>query len=143
MDSQYRFEPERVIGLLASSIAQVHATPLTLDSPADPDDFGGQSDPWMVTTGGLVERARATLELPESQRPELSPAYSHMTRDRLVTILDEGAEGAEARSTGPVLIQGIPTLGNLRFAGFDLLGFSDWSKRMCRRPLPGSGARVS
>ncbi|HTN99176.1 MAG TPA: hypothetical protein VL068_00770 [Microthrixaceae bacterium] len=168
MDSQYRFEPERVIGLLASSIAQVHATPLSPDSLAGldgadqaatdgadpagagpdssgpdssgpdssgPDAAGRESDqPGLVTPASLVKRAWSTLELPEPERPTLGAAYSHMSRERLVEIFAEGSQGAESRSTGPVLIQGTPTLGNLRFAEFELLGFADWSNACVADP---------
>ncbi|MGB3412919.1 MAG: phosphotransferase [Microthrixaceae bacterium] len=141
-DDPFIFEPERAIGVLATALARVHAASvqdvggiqgLGIEDHGD-EDHGltgllgePEQESSVVGIDDLVLRARKSLEDPESELSPLSPSYSHMSRGRLVDILSDGAEAVRERCSGPVLNQGRPTLGNLRFAGVELLGFADWS----------------
>lgn len=138
-DDPFSFEPERAIGVLASAITRVHGVSKPdlngSDKPgANGPTLNSDRESLVVGIDDLVFRAKRTLEVPESEQTPLSASYSHMSRRRLVEILADGAEAVRERCGDPVLTQGRPTLGNLRFAGVDLLGFADWSEACLADP---------
>ncbi|CAB4704748.1 MAG: phosphotransferase [Actinobacteria bacterium] len=120
-EPEYRFDAERTIGSLASSLASVHRFPVQPASLlAEPD--------LLLTTDFLVELALRSTEAEQAHPKELSPAYRHMSRVRLTQILQDGAGAIEQKPAEPVLLQGAPRLSNLRFSGQDLIGFEDWTQ---------------
>ena len=118
---EYRFDAERTIGSLASSLASVHRCPVQPATlVAEPD--------LLLTTDHLVELALKSAEADHANPGEVSAPYRHMSRVRLTQILQDGAKSIEQKSAHPVLLQGAPRLSNLRFSGQDLIGFEDWTQ---------------
>ena len=120
-EPEYQFDAQRTIGSLAQSLASVHQVVIEEDSLLWESQL-------CVTALDLVERALRSVALPPEALGELSPAYRHMSRERLSQILQDGAASMDRDSSEFVLLQGNPRLGNLRFVGQTLLGFEDWSE---------------
>ncbi|MEX0766954.1 MAG: phosphotransferase [Microthrixaceae bacterium] len=121
-EPEYRFDAERTIASLASSLAVIHSA---VDAAEYEQLPTLQSQ--CLTPQKLVERARLVATDNSVAPAELSAAYRHVTRERLIEILAEGADRMALPVEEIVLIQGNPCLSNLRFAGQELLGFDDWS----------------
>jgi len=110
-DPEYRFEAERTIEAMATTLARLHAT-------AVPDHL--RFDPEMVVAPvSLVDAA-------EHGTGEPGHAYRHLSRDRLVEILRSGTP-PQPPPEQLVLCHGRPTFEHLRFQGPTPLGFDDWS----------------
>lgn len=113
IEPEYRLDAERTISRLATTLARIHEVaidPRTLR--ADPAVVIGPED--------LIHRAEAATG-------QVGPAYRHMTRERLLEVLRDGAAAIPTPPADLVLVQGSPTLANLRFDGPDAIGFEDWS----------------
>lgn len=113
---EYRFDVEHTVGLLASSIARVHAVTLPQGSdPLAPDD--------------LVALAREALAAGQLRTESLAEAYRHVEPARLVEILAEGRGTRLGRADEPpVLTHGRPTLDALRCEDGAALGFAGWER---------------
>jgi aminoglycoside phosphotransferase len=109
--SEYRYDPERTVGLLAGVLARLHrlAVPVGTVPTLGPDD--------------LVERARASVASGRTTA-DMAPAYAHMDPDRLVVALADVA-GAR-RHAAAVLTHGAPTLERLYCSDGTAVGLVDW-----------------
>lgn len=129
VEPEYRLDAERTLSRLATTLARLHAVVIR------PAELLAQAT-LIRTPASLVQRAAAGTG-------QVGPAYRHMTRERLVRVLADGASAlatatdglASASATasdtdtdGLVLTNGAPTLANLRFDGPEVLGFADWSQ---------------
>jgi aminoglycoside phosphotransferase len=110
-DPAYRFEAERTIEAMASTLARLHGTPVPEQLRRNPAV--------VVAPAALVAAADAGTGQP-------GVAYRHLSRDRLVEILRSGTP-ADPAPEQLVLCHGRPTFGRLRFDGPTPLGFDDWS----------------
>ena len=114
IEPEYRLDAERTISRLATTLARIHQDPI--EPPAlrtDPSVTVGPDD--------LVQRA-------EQSSGEVGAAYRHVPRERLLEILRDGADAIRTTPEDLVLVQGSPTLANLRFDGPDAIGFEDWTR---------------
>ncbi len=112
-EAEYRYDPERTVGLLAGALTRLHAVTV-------PDGTVPVLDP-----GSLVARAERALDEGLLHAEGLDDAYAHMAPERLVAILRSGAP-AEERSRPPVLTHGAPTLEHLRCRDGAAVGFVRW-----------------
>ncbi|MFZ4518851.1 MAG: phosphotransferase [Microthrixaceae bacterium] len=110
---EYRYEPERTVGLLGDTIARLH-------SAAAPDGWA------QLRAADVVELARTRIESGEVRPDTLDPAYAHMEPARLLGVLASGAAAVDAHS-GVVPTHGRADLAHLRCDGGRPLGFADWS----------------
>ena len=109
--SEYRYDPERTVGLLARALARLHGlgVPTGAVPVLRPDD--------------LVDRARSAVAAGRTTA-DLAPAYAHMAPDRLVAALADGV--GPRRDAAPVLTHGAPTLARLICADGAAVGFVGW-----------------
>lgn len=111
-EPEYRLDAERTIGAFALTLGRLHRTEV-------PPVLRTRTE-LVITPADLVARAAAADH-------EVSPAYRHISRDRLVTILADGADALAAEPEPLVVSHGAPTLDLLRFDGHEVIGLSDWS----------------
>ena len=113
IEPEYRLDAERTISRLATTLAGIHRVPI--------EPIGLRTDTSVTLgPGDLIRQAEQTTG-------EVGTAYRHMTRERLLHVLREGAAAIATPPADLVLVQGSPTLANLRFDGPDAIGFEDWS----------------
>lgn|GEM_PF-1162535 len=126
---EYRFDAERTIGSLAKSLAAIHQCSIEQQTQQLEPVLGlVPQQHCYLTPELLVKRAHLLGADTVSGPNELSAAYRHVSRDRLLQILHQGAAALVLPVKELVLIQGNPRLSNLRFLGQELLGFEDWSQ---------------
>lgn len=112
-EPEYRLDAERTIGAFASTLARLHRVEV------QPSTLRRRRE--LVTTPeDLVARAAAAQH-------EVGEAYRHISRDRLVSILREGAGSIAPDPDTLVVSHGAPTFDRLRFVDHEPIGFSDWS----------------
>ncbi len=122
---EYRVDAERTVQLLADVLAGLHATEL---------DAGALQ---MAVDAGQVAAEAATTTAaagPEPLRTARSAAYAHVSDDRLVEILLQGAPAAAARQDRRVLTHGSPTLGHLWCDRGSAVGLVDWGRAAVADP---------
>jgi aminoglycoside phosphotransferase len=112
-EPEYRFDAERTITAFAATLARLHHTEIR------PDTLRRRAE-LVVTPADLIARADAADH-------QVGPAYRHIGRERLVSILRDGAASIEPDPAALVLSHGAPTLDRLRFVDRDAIGFTDWS----------------
>jgi aminoglycoside phosphotransferase len=112
-EPEYRLDAERTIGHLAATLAALHA------APVEPAALRTEAEV-VLEPSQLVARA-------ESGTGEVGAAYRHLSRERLVEVLRDGARAVVVEPERLVLAQGRPTLANLRLEGPEPLGFADWT----------------
>ncbi len=105
--TEYRFDPERTAAMFGQSLAALHRLPV-------PDDAGE------VTAEDVLVECRAHPPSAE----DLDEAYSHMTPQRLLEILEQTLPTGPAPRT---LTHGNATLATLRCRDGQAVGFADWS----------------
>lgn len=114
---EYRVDAERTVGLLARTLARLHATELDAAESATP-----------LSAERLAARAVAALAAGAVRDKGRSAAYRHVTAERLVAILGDGARRADERRDRWVLTHGAPTLAHLwceRGSAVGLIGWTD------------------
>jgi len=111
-DPEYRYDPERTVGLLAGALARLHD--LAVPAGAGP----------VLAPARLVARARAAVAAGLTV-DGMSAAYSHMDPSRLVEVLADG-EAAMADLWMPALTHGSPTLQRLQCVDGAAQGFDRW-----------------
>ena len=110
-EPEHRYEAERTIQSLATTLARLHSVPVPRELRADAQ--------LVLAPAELVERAQHGTNEP-------GPAYRHLSRDRLVEVLRDGTPAApDAGSL--VLSHGRPTFAALRLDGPTPIGFADWA----------------
>jgi aminoglycoside phosphotransferase len=121
---EYRVDAERTVQLLADVLAGLHATEL---------DAGALQ--MAVDAGQVADEAAATAAVgPEPRRRTRSAAYAHVSDDRLVEILLQGAPAAAARQDRRVLTHGSPTLAHLWCDRGSAVGLVDWGRAAVADP---------
>lgn len=110
----FRVDPERTAAMLGSVLAALHRV-------GPPDEASSSARPAMQ---GAVDRAREVLG--NGDGAPLDPAYAHMERERLVSILEEGLD--ELGQPGAVVSHGRPTLSRLVCVQGRPVGFVDWRR---------------
>lgn len=114
---EYRAQAEHTVGLLASTLARLHDLDLGLRGDAARLPVMGPAE--------LVRRARAALPAGELVGPR-SAAYRHLSDERLVQVLDQGAADLVGSDAAVVLTHGTPTLGHLRCRAGMAIGLVGW-----------------
>jgi aminoglycoside phosphotransferase len=109
--TEYRYDPERTVGLLAGALARLHR--VVVPAGAVPE----------LRPADLVDRARTAVAAGRTTA-DMAPAYAHMAPDRLVAALADG-EGRRRDAT-LVLTHGAPTLGRLICVDGAAVGFTGW-----------------
>ncbi len=103
---EYRFDPERTVGLLARSLAVLHSIVPPTEEQA------------LSTSAVLADRTADPI-----RADQLDEGYAHMSPDRLLEILADSEPSAD----GPLVVtHGDPTLDTLRCVDGKAVGFVDW-----------------
>jgi len=113
---EYRYEPERPVGLLADVLARLHAAP----PPTG----------WVpLRDADVVRRASARVGAGEVRADTLDTAYAHLPPERLLEVLAAGAAAIDSVATAGSLVptHGQADLVHLRCEGGRALGLADWS----------------
>lgn len=119
---EYRAQAEHTVGLLASTLARLHG----LD-PVGPVTSGDTSSLPVMGPAHVVHRARTALAAGELVQPR-SAAYRHLADDRLVQVLEQGAEDLAVPDSAVVLTHGAPTIGHLRCRAGSAIGLVGWEQ---------------
>jgi aminoglycoside phosphotransferase len=106
-------QPERTVELLASALVRLHAVPPPRGVVA-------------VRATDVVDALRERHLRGELLGPAPDSVYAHVPLDRLLDVLDDGAQGVMERGGTAGLCHGAPTLGRLRADGGELVGLVDW-----------------
>lgn len=109
----YRMQPDRTVELLASALVRLHAVP----PPAGVEP---------VRATDVVDALRARHRRGELAAPTPDSVYAHVSLDRLLDVLADGAQAVLERRGAAALCHGAPTIGRLRADGGELVGFVDW-----------------
>lgn len=111
---EYLAEPGRTVGLLAGTLGRLHA--LAVD-PAPP----------VLGPAEIVESINAVSAAASAPPAEVrDPTYRHLTFERLLGILADGATAAAPDGRPCVLTHGRPRLSRLRVVDGGAVGFDDW-----------------
>lgn len=129
---EYRVQPERTVGLLATALARLHSI-----SPP-----GGPTDPPAATMGegpalDPLRVARAVQDALAEGRlagPAAGSVYGHLPVERLVEVLVSGAQDVADRSGAAVLCHGAPTLEHLWCDRGEVVGFVEWRRAVWADP---------
>ena len=112
-DPEYRSDPERTVTMLATLLGELH------------DEHPAPGSLPVVAAVDVAEGLHRSHERGELVAARLDPAYRHMSLDRLVDVLVEGAASLGDRPVD-VLTHGAPTLEHLRVDDGRALGFTAW-----------------
>jgi aminoglycoside 3'-phosphotransferase-2 len=108
-DLEYRYEPDRTVGLLAGALARLHAVAVPADGPR-------------LTPADVVSLARDRLAVGRITPDTVDAAYTHVDPTRLVDVL---AEGSHRLADAPAVItHGSATLDALRCEAGAALGLA-------------------
>jgi hypothetical protein len=110
---EYLAEPGRTVGLLAGTLGRLHA--LSVD-PALP----------ALGPAEIVESITASAAGSPPPAEVRDPAYRHLTFERLLGVLADGATVAALDGRPCVLTHGRPRLSRLRVVDGDAVGFDGW-----------------
>jgi hypothetical protein len=110
---EYLAEPGRTVGLLAGTLGRLHA--LSVD-PALP----------ALGPAEIVESITASAAASPPPAEVRDPAYRHLTFERLLGVLADGATVAALDGRPCVLTHGRPRLSRLRVVDGDAVGFDGW-----------------
>ncbi|MCB1256102.1 MAG: hypothetical protein KDB26_03305 [Microthrixaceae bacterium] len=113
----YLMQIETTLGLLGRALSMVHS--VVIDLPDAHDDLR------TIAPATILQQVRDMSPGP-SGSPGISSAYAHMSRTELLSALAGGADAVTRRSDAAVLLQGMPTLDNLRLNAFEVRGFEQW-----------------
>jgi len=114
--TEYLVEVERTVALYAATLAQLHAVQPTGELPVH-------------DAAHLVAEARAAVSEGRVTEGTLTPAYRHMSPERLLEVLVERAAHDAVASGGPlVLTHGRPLLDRLRCDAGASLGLTGWER---------------
>ena len=113
LEAEYRTDAAGTVAELGRLLARLHALALPEGAP-------------VLDARAIAKSRRAAFDRGELDGLEVGAAYRHVPVDRLVTLLEEGAERAAARAGEPVLTHGRPTLEVFRWDRWTPLGLADW-----------------
>jgi aminoglycoside phosphotransferase len=113
-DVEYRFDPQRTTELLADAVARLHeVVPMTSTASLSMSDVV----------------AEAEERMGHDPLPTLDSAYQHLTHDRLLEVLADGARSlGDDDSDGLVLTHGRADLVSLRCRDGVAVGFCEWER---------------
>lgn len=112
----YLMDPQLTVELLADALRALHSVDPTRAAVAAAAT---------LSMGAVVAEARAVADSRDA--PELDEAYSHIDRERLLEVLEEGAgQLAEFPPALLVVTHGSPAPATLRCEGARAVGFVRW-----------------
>lgn len=121
----YRVQAERTVGVLAETLARLHATPM-------PEVLRVTA----LHPHAIAAQVRHQLEHVRAQRdpPPRAAAYAHLDDARLVQVLADGAGAVERRGGRAVITHGAPTLDRCLADRGTALGLVDWRRAAVADP---------
>lgn len=114
-DPGHLVDPERTVRLFGRRLAEVHE----IAAPVDP------TSPVLDVEQILSDARRSVATRLLDGSTQLSPPYRHLSVERLLEVLEDGAADLDARPA--VLTHGQPSLALVRCEQGRALGFVDWS----------------
>lgn len=123
---EYRVQPERTVGLLASALGRLHSISAG-DQPVDPR-AATMGERAVLDPVRVADAAQEALSA--GRLADLPPGstYGHLPVERLVEVLVSGAEDVSQRSGAAVLCHGAPTLQHLWCDRGEVVGFVEWQR---------------
>jgi aminoglycoside phosphotransferase len=114
--AEYLVQVEGTVRSFAATLNRLHATPLSDEERS------------LVRRAPVLARAASSARSDGARANVVrSPAYRHMSDDRLIEVLVAGAAGCDDRADSPVLTHGAPTLARLRCDHGNAVGLVGWS----------------
>ena len=110
---EYRTDAAGTVAELGRLLARLHDVPVPEGST-------------VLDARSIAAARRTAFEQGELAELEVGAAYRHVAVDRLVELLDEGADAAASRAGAPVLTHGRPTLAVFRWERWNPIGLDDW-----------------
>lgn len=114
---EYRTDAARTVAEFGRTLAALHSL---LDTA---DDVRGVTE---VDAVALAALRRAAFERGELEGHTVGSAYAHLSVERLLTVLEDGAAAAAERAGPPVLTHGRPQLSTFRWQQWTPVGLVDW-----------------
>ena len=129
---EYRVQPERTVGLLASALGRLHSISAG-DQPVDPR-AATMGERAVLDALRVAQAAQEALSEGRLAEPDAGSVYGHLPVERLVEVLVSGAPDVADRSGAAVLCHGAPTLEHLWCDRGEVVGFVEWQRAVWADP---------